>query len=662
MAVYQNSYADSYLIAVGIDSYSDARFSPLGSAESDARAVAEVLQAPPYNFNIRLLLGIDATKKAIIDALGELRVTLPDDRAVFYFAGHGYTLNDNVGNMVGYLACSDTEPTNPYAGLEFGDVTKVVRWAKAKHMAFVLDACFSGSALGLTRAAVPQASVEEYMQRRAYQVLTAGGDEVVSDATSMTDILVETLRQGIPGETGALTFSHVGQYVKDTVTARTKRLQIPVCQYLEGSSNGEMVLFVPPDAKPIDRLPERLRNALMSDDHEKRYYAVGDVQRLLSDPDLGAAARAVLDDLSVNDDSRDVRQRARQALGDLSVTPPPNPTRPSATLPLQGEGKPSDSASPATMGGVAAAPPEPVLEVSKRVTVKSPAKKAAPAAKPTKQPVTKGKINWLAIGGALAGVAALVVGGILFAPKGEQATPDSNSAQLGFTPVTRNADWTPHIEAKNGVDMALVPAGCFMMGSDAGDSVIQPVHEVCFDAPFWIDKTEVTNGQYGSEGAFGGAERPRDSVTWTGAKVHCEKRGARLPTEAEWEYAARGPDNLIYPWGNPFVADNVVFSGNSNSQTADVGSRPGGVSWIGAFDLSGNVWEWVADWYGVYSSEKQVNPSGPSDGLSRVIRGGAWYDSDALDLRASKRDGANPTLVGDGIGDNVIGFRCALSS
>jgi hypothetical protein len=257
MSPYQNTYTASHAIVVGIDDYAEPKFKPLGKAEADARDVARVLAAKPYSFSVRTLLGGKATKAAIIGALRDLRTaTRPDDRVVFYFAGHGYKLSDNLGNEVGYLACSDTVSGDPYAGLEFDEVTKVRRWAKAKHIAFILDACFGGKALGLTRG-ISGAAADKYMTRRAWQVLTAGGDEVVADAHSMTDILVRALREGVPGTEGPLTFSAAGDFVKDEMAARSYGMQIPVCQYLVGSSNGEMILRPPsPAAGAVTPEPE----------------------------------------------------------------------------------------------------------------------------------------------------------------------------------------------------------------------------------------------------------------------------------------------------------------------------------------------------------------------------------------------------------------------
>src|SRR5690606_24025871 len=160
--------------------------------------------------------------------------------------------------------------------------------------------------------------------------------------------------------------------------------------------------------------------------------------------------------------------------------------------------------------------------------------------------------------------------------------------------------------------MMLVPAGCFMMGSTdeqlayalslGGErdwySDEQPVEQTCFDEPFWIDRYEVSNQQFARFGGVAGrvsinqtASHPREYITWTEARNFCMKREAQMPTEAQWEYAARGPDAPVFPWGQTFEPERVTYKGAS--ATANVGSRTGGASWVGALNMSGNVWEWV---------------------------------------------------------------------
>lgn len=238
------------------------------------------------------------------------------------------------------------------------------------------------------------------------------------------------------------------------------------------------------------------------------------------------------------------------------------------------------------------------------------------------------------------------------------ATP-TDTPEISPTPTTTFTP-EPNIETFSGVEMVLVPAGCFMMGNELGSEDENPVHEQCFDAPFWIDRYEVTNAQFASVGGTAEREstwtdpdRPREQINWNDAVAYCELRGARLPTEAEWEYAARGPANYIYPWGNEFVADNVVYQGNS-SETAPVSSRPNGVSWVGAYDMSGNVSEWVSSLYFSYPYDAgDGREDGPIGFEGPVFRGGAW-DSNANNVRASARFEGNARLIG-----NNVGLRCA---
>jgi iron(II)-dependent oxidoreductase len=184
-----------------------------------------------------------------------------------------------------------------------------------------------------------------------------------------------------------------------------------------------------------------------------------------------------------------------------------------------------------------------------------------------------------------------------------------------------------------------------------------PAHEVCFDHPFWIGETEVTNRLYGSssstdmEAMYRGPSWPRETVTWNEASQFCLANNARLPTEAEWEFAARGPDDLIFPWGNDFSLENLI----SGSQSpADVASVPAGVSWVGAFDMSGGIAEWVADWYAPFTQASATDPGGPQDGQQRVLRGGSWFSFASFLVRTSHRESTSPDTA-----NSTIGFRCA---
>jgi formylglycine-generating enzyme required for sulfatase activity len=228
---------------------------------------------------------------------------------------------------------------------------------------------------------------------------------------------------------------------------------------------------------------------------------------------------------------------------------------------------------------------------------------------------------------------------------------------------------------KDGSVMVYVPAGKFWMGSDEYNNE-RPQHEVTLDA-FWIDRTEVTNRQYQLCVADGACSLPsksesytRDSyysnpgfddypviyVDWNQAVTYCRWADKRLPTEAEWEKAARGTDKRNYPWGEGVDCNRANYT-VCKSDTTEVGSYPQGASPYGALDMAGNVWEWVADWYdsNYYANSPDRNPQGPESGKFRVVRGGSWY-GDQGDIRAANRSTSGPSLVGGG-----LGFRCAHS-
>lgn len=251
--------------------------------------------------------------------------------------------------------------------------------------------------------------------------------------------------------------------------------------------------------------------------------------------------------------------------------------------------------------------------------------------------------------------------------------PTSTDTPLppGFTPITRNADWAPIAQDFDGVTMMLVPVGCFDMGNDPESYNhttlgVPDGGQQCFDQPFWIDRTEVTQvdferlgGQKVTPNFFDGDQHPVENITWFEARDFCAQRGMRLPTEHEWEYAARGPDNLIYPWGNEWNPANAVWGDNANNQNAAVGSRSAGASWVDVLDMVGNVWEWTSSQYWDYPytlDDGREDDTGNDTEIPRVLRGGSWSDPEAY-LRGSAR-----LWVTAGFGDFFFGFRCARSS
>ncbi len=241
----------------------------------------------------------------------------------------------------------------------------------------------------------------------------------------------------------------------------------------------------------------------------------------------------------------------------------------------------------------------------------------------------------------------------------ETQTPSATPIVAGLSnlkPITHNQDWSPvGTYHANGIDLVLVPAGCFDMGSEGKQRDNEaPISKQCFSEPYWIQRTEVTNAQFGDHGYWEGANYPREQVTWFAAKSFCENLGLRLPTEAEWEYAARGPDDLIYPWGNDFIPKNLIFGENSGKRTEEVGIYTGGTSWVGAVDMLGNVYEWTSSLARPYPYLATDGRENSTDNTSdRIIRGGSWLQGRVV-IRASLRVSQRPDAV-----NNVSGFRCA---
>lgn len=275
------------------------------------------------------------------------------------------------------------------------------------------------------------------------------------------------------------------------------------------------------------------------------------------------------------------------------------------------------------------------------------------------------------------------------------------------TAVPVNAPETTTIRPQDNQRMVYVPAGVFPMGLASSVANVSPqpdeapVRNVTLDE-FWIDETEITNAQFAaflnvngnriagqagnswlnlnddftliteSNGNYtpksGADNLPVVMVTWYGAQAYCQWAGGALPTEAQWAYAARGPQGLLYPWGNapdeaPLnfcdancqyeqVKDNSFDDGFA--QLAPVGSYPAGRSWVAALDMVGNAWEWTADWYGAYEATATTNPTGASNGDQKVLRGGSWGEALA-NARATIRQPYSPDAR-----NGLIGFRCVV--
>lgn len=261
---------------------------------------------------------------------------------------------------------------------------------------------------------------------------------------------------------------------------------------------------------------------------------------------------------------------------------------------------------------------------------------------------------WLASGVAACLLLAAIVW-ILFFRSHQPAAPDSHQSPAPG-PARAGSLGEVRTNAKDGLPYVWIPAGTFRMGCSPGDAACaadeKPVHEVGISQGFWMGQTEVTAGayqRYTRAAGTGRGDLPAVSVTWQEAAGYCEWAGLRLPTEAEWEFAARGGNVRSRYAGLDAIAWDVDNSGNAPQPVAK--KKPNG---YGLYDTLGNVWEWTADFYSssYYQANSGADPKGPAGGAGHVLRGGAW-DMRADGIRVSARaQGAPENHASD------VGFRC----
>jgi formylglycine-generating enzyme required for sulfatase activity/uncharacterized caspase-like protein len=636
-------YRQRRALVIGVSDYQS--WPKLGHARGDAVAVGKRLEA--LGFTVEYLLDRDARKDRITRAFSTLRAQVePNDQVFIFFSGHGDTLEAGVEikRTLGYLIPTDADKNDTFAtAISMETLRDLSGLLKARHVMFALDACFSGSLLTEKGPAGVRPKTAAYYQemlaRPVRFVLTAGTAKQTAVEVDGRGLLTRKLLEALDGATdrndreGIVTGLDIAGYVKrevaETARQRYGREQTPEAGYMEGQRAGEFLLALKTASLPpvAPRRPER----------------------------------------------PDVEEETRQVLGALAFTS----RVAGAAVWLKG----GDDAAEQKVGEIGAG----------RALVRN----NLPVGSYRVRARKDGYRDWERV--------VQVV--------------ENQKLDVAIDIEPLRQEPAAVVKSDDGAEMVLVKAGEFSMGNSGaeverlkeeckklGSTEAQckdwyeresPRHRVVLDA-FHIDRYEVTNALFerfvratshsttaesqGSgwvwqqkdgkwqwvevkgaswraptgSGSSSESNHPVVQVSWPDADAYCRWAGKRLPTEAEWEKAARGTDGRRYPWGEDW--EPARANGNMSVKTTrPVGSYPNGVSPYGAHDMAGNVAEWVSDWFDAsyYQQSPERNPKGAASGQSRVLRGGSWYFN-PIGLRTAYRDYDSPD---DRL--TLVGFRCA---
>ena len=574
-----SAYGESWAVVIGVDAYVHPRVPKLRYAVNDARAVEEALWAQGFRRDrVIRLLDQDATKARIEEALGDRlrQQTGKGDRVFVFFAGHGMTVKTRSGEEDGYLIPVDGDPSRLFStAISMSALRQISDLLPAKHVLYVVDACYSGYAV--YNRAIADDLLDEMMKKPAIQILTAGRQGDLAQERGGHGVFTDVLLRGLRGEAfagrGWLALDQLGAWVRERVYAESNKKQVP--QFGNLSGDGQFVFFKPGAQTAAVTSPPAPSSPTFAEETVKEF-------GLLAITTTVAGVEVFLGTQRIGE----VGPGRRLASGELEVG---------------------------------------VYHIR--------AKKA-------------GFKEW----------------------EREVQVAANQRTEVVIDIEVLRSELAKTVRTEDGAEMVLVPEGEFVRGSDESDDG-KPRHQAFLDA-YYIDKYETTNAlyrtfleatrrkgpRYWTEEKWNGAQQPVVAVTWYEADAYCTWAKKRLPTEAEWEKAARGTDGRKYPWGEQWDASRANSAVSKLGKTVPVGSYPNGGSPYGAHDMAGNVAEWVADWYAkdYYQRSPKRNPTGPDSGQSRVLRGGS-FSHNQFALQSTYRYYTYPPDQRE----RLIGFRCA---
>jgi formylglycine-generating enzyme required for sulfatase activity len=663
-----------FALVIANTDYQDASFAKLTAPGKDAEEFAQILSGAELAAfeDVQVLLNERESqiRRSIARFFADRR---RDDLLLLYFSGHG--IRNGQGQL--FLAASDTEIAILEAtGIPADFITYAMNNSRSQRQLLILDCCNSGAfahgsksgsavgkSMGIASAFEGSGFGRVVLTATDATQFAWEGDQVIGE--TQKSVFTHFLIEGLKGAAdrngdGCVDVDELYEYAYEQVVRRTPKQTPGKWSYKQ---QGDIVLrenLKPRDVTPVP-LPPELLEMLSHPSSSIRRAAIQDLIGLLDSRHLGLAraAQEKIREIAENDDSLTLRKTANAVLISygLVLEKPSDPE-----VAIKEPGKEEKVEDPTRV-----VPPQSTPSTLSKFPIPTRQENVKYLADLPHKPLEQKKVAFQPIFRLLLALLIVVSVYAFF------TLANLNSLTSWFT-VTPTPTITVITSRDNdGMILVYVPAGNFIMGSDGGNE--QPEHEV-YLAAFWIDRTEVTNAMYSKcvqEGACvdprsiesatrddyysnpGYGNFPMINVSWNEAQTYCAWAGRQLPTEAQWEKTARGTDARTYPWGNDAPTNNLLNYNLAVGDTTEVAKFSNGTSPYGAFDMAGNVWEWVADWYSdtYYSNSPSSDPSGPDSGTGRVLRGGAWNNDDIV-VRSARRFWADPSSI-----DNVIGFRCA---
>jgi len=716
-----------YALVIGINLYPHEP--PLRTAVGDAEAIAQVLRGR-YGFTVKKLLDAQATRDNILDAFGQYEKLGENDQLLIYYAGHGQRRGGKA-----YWLPVDASPDSTAKWIIADDITSGIRVIPARHVLVVSDSCYSGGLAregeaSVTLPANHDAAIRILQSSKSRILISSGRDEPVSDSGSGGhSVFANALLNGLQRTNGpSFTASSLfHSYIRETVIGGSE--QVPLYQIIQNSGHdgGDFIFFprtgavsggalppsapspsenpspsvepavtpglapAPPVARPeLDKAPANLNEVMSQLTVNATFQPAGLASSQITitiTPNAGNTTYTAT-----------VNSRNPMFLGNLTDGTTQNQgssftfnklgasTRPGATYFML------DGAYFAPTGASLSLKLSPNGAKRANISLGSVAGSLSLTGKPMAvlgRPASGGE---KVVSGQMLGTFTETFtadpGGVSAPPLPAAAPAENGSAKPGAGPEPG----ARAVDNRYRTSYVWIPPGKFIMGCSPGDARCaeseKPRHEIAITKGFWLNDTPVTVDAWNMQRYLGGGLpllRRTDSegrlltgktipalgISYADARAYCSQAGGRLPTEAEWEYAARAGTATVR-YGEPeAVAWTTDNSGDEKLDGAKLSDRamvdnhnqPHPVRqkepnrW-NLYDMLGNAWQWTADWYeeGYYKVSPATDPKGPAAGTMRVMRGGSWHNIPA-DARASMRLPMSPATA-----SNTTGFRCALDN